>query len=289
MTRIAVTYDNGQVFQHFGRTEEFKIYEVENGQIISSEVMGSNGSGHGALAGLLSENAVDVLICGGIGGGAQAALMDAGIQLFAGASGSTDEAVASFLRGELVNAGVTCNHHDHEEGHSCGDHGCKDHGCGSHCGGGCHAAPEVLYEGKNAGKTVKTHYTGTFNDGTVFDSSLEREPLEFVCGVGMMIPGFDKAVVNMEVGEKVKIHLMPEEAYGMPDPEAIFEMKIKEVPGTENLEVGQQVYLESAMGYPIPVTVAAKDEENITLDANHEMAGKELNFEIELIEVCEMC
>ncbi len=287
MTRIAVTYDNGQIFQHFGRTEEFKIYEIEDGEIVSSDVIGSNGSGHGALAGLLSENAIDVLICGGIGGGAQAALMDAGISLCAGATGDADAAVESYLRGELVNAGVTCNHHDHEDGHSCGEHGCGDHGCGSHCGGGCHATPPVLYEGKNAGKTVKVHYVGTFNDGTVFDSSEGREPLEFVCAVGMMIPGFDKAVVNMELGEKVKVHLMPEEAYGMPDPDAVLEMKIAEVPGTEALEVGQQVYLESEMGYPIPVTVVAKDEVNITLDANHEMAGKELNFEIELVEICE--
>ena len=91
--RIAVTYDNGEVFQHFGHTETFKVYEVEDGKVVSSEIFGSNGTGHGALAGLLGENAVDVLICGGIGGGAQAALQERGIELCAGASGDADAAV----------------------------------------------------------------------------------------------------------------------------------------------------------------------------------------------------
>ena len=91
--KIAVTYENGKVFQHFGKTESFKIYEVEDNQIVSSEVISSNGSGHGALAGLLAEQGIDVLICGGIGGGAQAALADAGIELCAGAQGDTDQSV----------------------------------------------------------------------------------------------------------------------------------------------------------------------------------------------------
>ena len=139
MKRIAVTYENGEVFQHFGHTEEFKVYEVEDGKIIKSEIIGSNGSGHGALAGLLGENSVDVLICGGIGGGAQAALQERGIELCAGASGNTDEAVEAYLRGELVNTGANCDHHG--EGHSCGDHG-EGHSCGDHeeghsCGN-CH-------------------------------------------------------------------------------------------------------------------------------------------------------
>ena len=89
--RIAVTYENGEVFQHFGRTENFKIYEVENNKITNSQVIGSNGVGHGALAGLLSGNQIDVLICGGIGGGAQVALANAGITLCSGASGDTDK------------------------------------------------------------------------------------------------------------------------------------------------------------------------------------------------------
>ena len=125
--RIAVTYENGEVFQHFGRTENFKIYEVENNKIVSSQVMGSNGIGHGALAGLLSGNQIDVLICGGIGGGAQVALANAGITLCSGASGDTDKAVEAYLRGELTSAGATCSHHSREEGHACGNHGCGHH------------------------------------------------------------------------------------------------------------------------------------------------------------------
>lgn len=279
--KIAVTYDNGQIFQHFGRTEEFKVYEVEDGKVVSSEVIGSNGSGHGALAGLLAGQDIDVLICGGIGGGAQAALAEAGIELCAGAQGDVDAAVEAYLRGELENAGVTCDHHDHhhEEGHDCGGD------CGSGCGGGCGShAPTV--EGKNAGKKCRVHYRGTFNDGSQFDSSYDRgQTLDFVCGAGQMIRGFDAAVANMEVGEKVNVHLMPEEAYGVANPDAIFTINISDLPGSEDLSVGQQVYLTNGMGQPFPVKVTAKDDSTITFDANHEMAGKELNFEIELVEV----
>ena len=140
---------------------------------------------------------------------------------------------------------------------------------------------------KNAGKTVRVHYTGTFNDGTKFDSSYDRgEPLEFISGAGMMIKGFDKAVVDMEVGDVVDIHLMPEEAYGMANPDAVFSVQISELPGSEELEAGQQVYLQNAMGQPFPVKVVSKENGVITFDANHEMAGKELNFKIELVEIC---
>ena len=281
--KIAVTYDNGEVFQHFGRTENFKVYEVENNQVISSEVIGSNGIGHGALAGLLAEEDIEVLICGGIGGGAQNALSEAGITLVAGAAGNTDEVVESYLKGELVSTGANCNHHDHEEGHSCGDHGCGGHAGGHTCGG---CGNQSTLEGKNVGKTCFVHYKGTFNDGSQFDSSYDRgEPLEFVCGAGMMIKGFDAAVADMEVGQIVDVHLMPEDAYGMPDPNAILTIEIAQLPGSDDLTVGQQVYLTNAMGQPIPVKVTAKDETMITLDANHEMAGKELNFKIELVEV----
>ena len=279
--RIAVTHDNGEVFQHFGHSEEFKVYEVEDGAVQSSEVIGSNGSGHGALAALLEDKGIDVLICGGIGGGAQNALEEAGIELCAGASGNADEAVAAYLRGELVNTGANCDHH-HDEDHDCGDHDCASGGCGS-CGG-CHSEP--AFEGKNVGKTCRTHYRGTFNDGTQFDSSYDRgEPLEFVCGAGMMILGFDKAVANMEVGETVEVHLMPEEAYGEKNPDAIFTVEIAQMPGAEDVEVGQQVFLRNMYGQPVPVMVVAKDEKTVTFDANHEMAGKELNFTIELVEV----
>lgn len=275
--RIAVTYENGQVFQHFGHTEEFKIYEIEDGKVISTEIIGSNGSGHSALAALLDERKIDVLICGGIGGGAQAALAERGIELCAGADGNADQAVEAYLRGELVNTGANCNHHG--EGHSCHDHGCGEHDCGN---GDCHAEQK----GKNIGKTCRTHYRGTFNDGTQFDSSYDRgEPLEFVCGAGMMIKGFDAAVADMDVGQVVDIHLMPAEAYGEVDPAAIFTVETARLPGAEELTVGQRVYLQDQYGRPIPVAVAAKDEKTITFDANHEMAGKELNFRIELVEV----
>lgn len=283
MKRIAVTYDNGQIFQHFGRTESFKVYEVENGEVLNSEIIGSNGAGHGALAGLLAEQTIDVLICGGIGGGAMAALEDRGIEICAGAEGNTDTAVEAYLKGELESAGVTCDHHG--EGHSCSDHE-EGHSCGGHdgCHGGCGAHNTL--EGRNVGKTVRTHYKGTFNDGVQFDSSYDRgEPLEFVCGAGMMIRGFDAAVADMEVGQVVDVHLMPEEAYGLPDPQAIFTVEIAQMPGAENLNAGEQVYLSNAYGQPFPVKVTAKDDTTITFDANHEMAGKELNFKIELVEV----
>ena len=282
--KIAVAYDNGNVFQHFGKTEYFKVYETENNQVVSSEVISSNGEGHGALAGVLAAQSVNVLICGGLGGGAQTALDEAGIQVFSGAQGSCDEAVEAYLKGELVSTGVNCDHHDHEEheeGHSCG--GCGG-GC-SGCGGGCGSQPQIIMEGRNAGKLCRAHYRGTLNDGTQFDSSYDRgQPLEFICGVGQMIKGFDAAVVNMEPGQSVDVHLMPEEAYGMPDPDAVLTVEIAQLPGAENLEVGQQVYLSNQFGQPFPVKVTAKDETNITFDANHDMAGKELNFHIELLE-----
>ena len=136
--KIAVTYENGMIFQHFGHTKQFKLYDVENGAVVRSAVIDTNGSGHGALAGFLTANNVDTLICGGIGGGARNALEAAGIRLFGGASGNADGAVSALLSGKLVfNPDVQCSHHEHEHAadHSCGDHGCGDHGCESHtCG-----------------------------------------------------------------------------------------------------------------------------------------------------------
>lgn len=129
--RIAATYENGEIFQHFGHTEQFKIYDVEDGKILSSEVVDTNGSGHGALVGVLSALRADILICGGIGGGAQAALAQAGIKLYGGVSGSADEAVGALLAGTLkFNPTVHCGHHDHQHGDE--PHTCKDHGCGHH-------------------------------------------------------------------------------------------------------------------------------------------------------------
>ena len=279
--RIAVTYEGGNVFQHFGHTETFKVYEVEDGEIVNSTVVGSNGAGHGALAALLNEVGIDVLICGGIGGGAQAALAEQGIELCAGASGDADAAVEAYLRGELENTGANCDHHHHGDDHSCAEHGCGGHGCH----GGCHATP--LFEGKNVGKTCRVHYRGTFNDGTEFDSSYDRdEPLEFICGVGQMIEGFDRAVADMEVGQEVDIHLAPSEAYGEADPDAILTVKRERLHGAEHLTVGQRIHLRNQYGHPFPAQVTAIDDQSITFDANHPMAGKELNFHIELVS-CE--
>ena len=286
MSKIAVTYENGEIFQHFGRTPAFKVYEVEDGKIVSSEVIPTGETGHGALAGFLAEAGADTLICGGIGGGAQMALQEAGIRLFAGASGDADKAVEMLLAGTLPEIGeANCDHH-HGEDHSCGEHHEEGEGCGHECAhGGCHQPRREKKTGRNTGKTCKVHYRGTFNDGTVFDSSYERgEPIEFVCGSGMMISGFDAAVTDMEIGQEVDIHLMPEEAYGPSDPYAIFTVEIAELPGSENLEVGQKVVLTNSAGRPFHACVTEKTEELITFDANHEMAGKELNFHIELVE-----
>ena len=137
--KIAVTYENEQIFQHFGHTERFKVYEVEGDKILSSKIIDTNGQGHGALAGLLKAIGADVLICGGIGGGAQIALAESGIKLYGGVSGSCDTAVQAFLANNLgYDPNVKCDHHDHE--HSEGSHNCGDHGCGTHnCGGhSCH-------------------------------------------------------------------------------------------------------------------------------------------------------
>lgn len=132
--KIAVTYENGQVFQHFGHTAQFKLYEVQDGQVVSSQVVDTNGSGHGALAGFLEAQGVDTLICGGIGGGAKTALAQAGITLYGGVNGSADKAVEALLAGKLVfQPDILCSHHGeghgHGEGHSCGEHGCGSHGC----------------------------------------------------------------------------------------------------------------------------------------------------------------
>lgn len=126
--KIAVTYENGQIFQHFGHTKAFKLYTVEDNKVVSSDIVDTNGSGHGALAGMLRILGVNTLICGGIGGGAQAALKDAGIALYGGVTGDADTAVEEFLAGTLMfNPNVRCSHHDkehHGEGHICGNHGC---------------------------------------------------------------------------------------------------------------------------------------------------------------------
>lgn len=130
--RIAVTYEDGNIFQHFGHSEQFKLYDVEDGKIVNMQVVDTNGQGHGALAGFLTGAKVDVLICGGIGGGAQNALAQAGIQLYGGVVGSCDTAVEALLANNLgYNPNVQCSHHGQGEGHSCGGHSCGEdkHGC----------------------------------------------------------------------------------------------------------------------------------------------------------------
>ena len=123
--KIAITCENNRVFQHFGHTPEFAVYTVEDGKVLSKETLDCGGTGHGALAELLRRNDIDILICGGIGGGAQMALAEAGIKLIGGASGDTDEVIAAFAAGQLnVNPDFQCRHHDHGTGHRCGDHGC---------------------------------------------------------------------------------------------------------------------------------------------------------------------
>ena len=128
--KIAVTFANGEVFQHFGHTEDFKLYEIEAGQVVSSEIINTNGNGHDALASFLADLSVSVLLCGGIGDGAQAALTDAGIEICSGAQGDADAAVNAYLNGELKSAGANCDHH-HEHEHD------EEDACGGSCGGGC--------------------------------------------------------------------------------------------------------------------------------------------------------
>ena len=131
--RIAVTYDNGLIFQHFGHTEQFKLYDIESGKVINSRVVDTLGEGHGALGGFLEDLGVNVLICGGIGGGAQMTLAELGIQLLGGVSGSADDAVDAYLENRLLyNPNVKCSHHGehhHEHGHDCSSHGCGENKC----------------------------------------------------------------------------------------------------------------------------------------------------------------
>ena len=142
-TKIAVTYENGEVFQHFGHTKEFKFYTVEDKKIVDSEIVPTMGSGHSMLADFLLLNGVTVLICGGIGGGAINALTQAGITVYAGAKGNCDACVEALIAGTLAQTGeATCDchghdhEHTHEHGESCGCHGHHDHD--GHEGCGCH-------------------------------------------------------------------------------------------------------------------------------------------------------
>lgn len=127
--RIGVTYEKGEIFQHFGHTKQFKLYDVKNGKIEKTEVVLTNGQGHGALSSFLKQLNVEVLICGGMGAGAKNALSDAGIQIYGGVSGSSDEAVSNYIAGKLsFDTDAHCTHHEHE--HHCGE---NKQGCSGNC------------------------------------------------------------------------------------------------------------------------------------------------------------
>ncbi len=131
--KIAITYEAGFIYQHFGHTAAFKVYDIENGVVVSARVVDTAGSGHGALAGMLAELGVEALICGGIGGGARMALAQAGIAVYGGVSGDADEAAEAFAGGMLsFDPNARCSHHDGHHGgeHTCGSHGCGQHSCG---------------------------------------------------------------------------------------------------------------------------------------------------------------
>ena len=135
--RLAVPFDHGQIYGHFGRTAQFKLYDVTDGRIVSTAIVDTMGNGHGALTGFLKAYAVDALICGGIGAGARTALAQAGIELYPGVSGDALAAVQQLAAGSLAfDPDTTCNHH-HEEGHTCGEHDCGEHTCGGHHSGEC--------------------------------------------------------------------------------------------------------------------------------------------------------
>lgn len=136
-----------------------------------------------------------------------------------------------------------------------------------------------------AGNKVKIHYTGTFDDGEVFDSSRKVEPLEFEVGTGQVIPGFDNAVVGMAVGEKKQVRLLEDEAYGPYNPEMVFDADPEQFEEGLVLEVGQQFQSQMEDGTPLLLTVKSVEGEKITLDANHPMAGKVLNFDLEVVEI----
>lgn len=138
----------------------------------------------------------------------------------------------------------------------------------------------------NNGKNVKAHYRGTLDDGTQFDSSYDRgEPIAFTCGAGQMIAGFDAAVMDMQVGEKKSVHIPAAQAYGERRDDLLMNFPAEQVPNMEQIKVGDKLFLRAPNGMPIPVTVVDVDASGVVLDANHELAGQDLNFDIELVEV----
>ncbi|WP_136440111.1 FKBP-type peptidyl-prolyl cis-trans isomerase [Pacificoceanicola onchidii] len=136
-----------------------------------------------------------------------------------------------------------------------------------------------------SGDTVRIHYTGTLADGSVFDSSQGRDPLEFQVGSGQIIPGLDKAIPGMTAGEKKKVDIPADEAYGQPNPQAMQTVPRADIPADIPLEVGLQLQVQTPTGQVMPVTVTEMTEEQVTLDANHPLAGKDLTFDFELVEI----
>jgi peptidylprolyl isomerase len=136
-----------------------------------------------------------------------------------------------------------------------------------------------------SGDTVRIHYTGTLADGSTFDSSEGRDPLEFTVGSGQIIPGLDKALPGMTVGEKKTVEIEPAEAYGEAHPDAIQAIPRSNVPAEIPLEVGLQLQMQSPSGQVVPVTVVEITEEEVTLDANHPLAGKALTFAFEIVSI----
>ena len=136
-----------------------------------------------------------------------------------------------------------------------------------------------------SGDTVRIHYTGTLQDGSVFDSSEGRDPLEFQLGSGQVIPGFDEGVSGMEVGEKKTIEIPCDQAYGPIHPEAMQDVPRAEIPDNIPLELGTQLQMQAPDGQTMMVVVANVTDEKVTLDANHPLAGKDLTFALELVEI----
>ena len=135
------------------------------------------------------------------------------------------------------------------------------------------------------GQKVKIHYTGTLDDGNQFDSSAGRDPLEFEMGAGMVIPGFEKGVADMAVGEKKSIHIPAAEAYGEKREDLVMQFERSQLPEGLEPEIGMMLQMQGPQGQPVPVTVTEVEEEKVTIDANHQLAGQNLNFELELVSV----
>lgn len=254
--RLAIPCVDGVVCQEFESCQNFRLYDIDNRIITSAHDAETSAVGVSEIADFLLSEEIDGIICGAIEEDSCEVLIEKGLAIYSGAEGDPDKAVDQLLFGDIITP-----------------EGEYDH------------TGEICMEGPNAGKFVRVHYEGTFDDGSVFDSSYERgEPLEYTCAIGLMIEGFDRAVVGMSVGDVINVHLEPKEAYGEYNPAAVVTYPIKQLPGLEMLQVGQQVS-SSLMGVTTVMTVIARDDETITFDSNHDMAGKALNFKIELLDV----